>query len=211
MADRTDQRPLILHSIPLSGHCHRVELLLRMLGLPFETVPADADVRKSEAFRTRNPFGQIPVLEDGDLVLADSNAILVYLALRYDPERRWLPDDPVKAARVQRWLSVAAGEVAFGPARARLIVQFKAAFDHEAACRLATRLLGLMEEHLGRSPFLAGTEPTIADLACYSYVAHAPEGGIPLDPYPAVRAWLERVEALPGFKAMPRSPIPQAA
>ncbi|MFX5530246.1 glutathione S-transferase family protein, partial [Acinetobacter baumannii] len=75
---------------------------------------------KREPFLRLNPFGQIPVLDDNGTVIADSNAILVYLALRYDEAGRWLPRDAVKAAAVQRWLSVAAGEIAFGPARARL-------------------------------------------------------------------------------------------
>jgi glutathione S-transferase len=112
---------ITLYGMNLSGHCHRVELLLRMLNLPFryETVsPAD---RTSPRFLALNPLAQIPVLTDGDLVLADSNAILVYLALRYDSARTWFPGDPVIAARVQRWLSIAAGEIRFGPAMARVI------------------------------------------------------------------------------------------
>jgi glutathione S-transferase len=200
---------ITLHGTALSGHTHRVELLLRALGLAFDFVPAPADVRRTEAFRTSlNPLGQIPVLQDGDLTLADSNAILVYLAKRYAPESNWLPQEPVAAAQVQRWLSIAAGEVMHGPAIARLIAQFKFEDDPIRAERVAARLLAFMESHLAGRSFLAAEHPTLADLACYSYVAHAPEGGIPLDPYPAVRAWLARVEALPFFKPIPPSPIP---
>lgn len=207
----TTTATMILYGVPLSGHCHRVELLLRLLGLPYRTEAAGADVRSTEAFLAKNPFGQIPVLEDGDFVLTDSNAILVYLATRYDPERRWLPTDPVKAARVQRWLSVAAGEIAFGPAAARINALFKGNFDPEQSRRVAGRVLGWLEAHLTKARWLAGEDPTIADLAIYGYTAHAPEGGISLDPYPAVRAWLDRVEALPNFIGIPRSPLPQAA
>ncbi|HLI14182.1 MAG TPA: glutathione S-transferase [Alphaproteobacteria bacterium] len=201
---------ITLHGTPLSGHTHRVELLLLMLGLPYRLVPAPAEVRRSEAFRRRlNPLGQIPVLEDGELVLADSNAILVYLAKRYAPGGPWLPEEPVAASRVQRWLSIAAGEVMYGPATARMVAQWGMEGDPARAAVIAERFLRFMEAHLAERRYLAAEYPTIADLACYSYVAHAPEGGIALDPYPAVQAWLRRIEALPKFKAMPASPIPQ--
>src|SRR6202166_4262304 len=112
---------ITLHGTELSGHCHRVELMLRMLGLPYRYVEASAAVRSSPEFHQLNPLRQIPALQDGDLTLADSNAILVYLAKRYAPGSRWLPEEPVVAARVQRWLSIAAGQVMYGPATARMI------------------------------------------------------------------------------------------
>ncbi|KUL95406.1 glutathione S-transferase [Bosea sp. WAO] len=199
---------IILHGTVLSGHTHRVELLLRALGLEFDFVAAPAEIRRAEAFRTLNPLGQIPVLQDGDLTLADSNAIMVYLVRRYAPQSMWLPDEPVAAAQMQRWLSIAAGEVMHGPAAARMIAQFNFPDEPVRAERIASRLLSFMDGHLHDRSFLAAEHPTLADLACYSYVAHAPEGGIDLTPYPAVRAWLTRVEALPFFKPMPRSPLP---
>lgn len=202
------QAKITLHGTALSGHAHRVELLLRALGLAYDFVPAPAEVRRSEAFRKLNPLGQIPVLQDGDVTLADSNAILVYLAKRYAPQSDWIPQEPVAAAQMQRWLSIAAGEVMHGPAVARMIAQFGFADDPARAERIAARLLAFMEQHLASRSFLAAEHPTLADLACYSYVAHAPEGGIALDPYPAVQAWLRRVEALPFFKPIPPSPIP---
>jgi glutathione S-transferase len=201
---------IILHGIPLSGHVHRVELLLLALGLPYRLEPAPAEIRGSESFRALNPLRQIPVIEDGDLVLADSNAILVYLAKRYGAGTHWLPEEAVAAALVQRWLSIAAGEVMHGPAAARLITQFGVADDPARAGRIAAKLLSFMDAHLADRDFLAADQPTIADLACYSYVAHAPEGGIALAPYPHLRAWLGRVEALPFFKAMPASALPKA-
>ena len=202
---------LILHGLPVSGHVHRVELLLRMLGLPFTFVPAPAEVRASAAFRALNPLGQIPVLQDGELVVNDSNAILVYLAKRYAPGSDWLPDDPAGAAAVQRWLSIAAGELAFGPAKARANALWQVPADLVQAAAVAQRLLAFMERHLAAQPFLAAGHATVADLACYSYVAHAPEGGIDLAPYAALRAWLGRIEALPGFVALPASPLPASA
>lgn len=196
---------ITLYGTPLSGHAHRVALLLRMLGLPYETRDAPAEVRQTAAFLALNPLGQIPVLVDGDVVLPDSNAILVYLATRYDAAGVWYPADPVIAARIQRWLSIAAGEVRFGPATARVICAFGRPGDLAAAQSIALRLLTFMEGYLKGQNWLVHAAPTIADLACYSYIAHAPEGGISLDPYPELRAWLLRVEALPGFVRMPRS------
>lgn len=196
-----------LHRVPLSGHAHRVELMLSLLGLPFETVEVDlaGGAHKTPAFLAMNPFGQVPVIEDGEATLADSNAILVYLATRYDTSGRWLPRDPLGAAAVQRWLSVAAGELLNGPGLARVEVLFKRPRDPQRH-RLAARLFEVMEAHLAQQEWLAGTAPTIADIALYTYTAHAPEGGVSLQPYPRLRRWLARIEALPGFVGMRRSP-----
>ncbi len=199
---------IILHGTHLSGHVHRVELLLRMLDLPYTFAEAGADVRAGAAFRALNPLGQIPVLQDGELTLCDSNAILVYLCKRYAPGSAWLPEDAIGAAAVQRWLSIAAGEVMHGPASARAITLWKVPGDPARAAVIAQRLLAFMEAHLAGRSFLAAGHATIADLACYGYVAHAPEGGVALDGYPALHAWLKRVEALPAFVAMPDSPLP---
>lgn len=195
---------IILYGTALSGHTHRVELFLNLLGLAYRRIDAPAPVRKSAEFLGLNPLGQIPVLQDGAVVLADSNAILVYLAKRYAPGGAWLPEDPVGAARVQRWLSLAAGEIAYGPAKARISARFgDTGMPPALMQRLAGQALAFMESTLGRQDFLADATPTLADLACYAYIAHAPEGGIALDPYPQVRAWIARVQALPGFIAMP--------
>ncbi|RYF40783.1 MAG: glutathione S-transferase, partial [Comamonadaceae bacterium] len=124
---------------------------------------------------------------------------------------QWLPRDPLGAARVQRWLSVAAGQLAFGPAAARVIHLFKRPDDPAAAQARANRLFGLMEQELSAQPFLAGAQPTLADIAMYSYTVLAPEGGISLAPYPAIGRWLARIEALPGFVPMLRTPVGLAA
>lgn len=194
---------ITLHGMALSGHTHRVALMLNALGLRYAFVDSPKEVRASPTFLARNPLGQIPVLQDGDLTLADSNAILVYLARRYAPEGPWLPQDPVAAASVQRWLSIAAGEVMHGPAVARMIALFGLPDDPARAERIATRVLTFMDGHLAGRVFLAADHITIADLACYSYVAHAPDGGVTLAPYPNVRDWLARVEAQPWFQPMP--------
>ena len=195
--------PIKLYRNPLSGHAHRAELFLSLLDLPYTLIDVDlaAGQHKQPEFLTLNPFGQIPVIDDNGTVVADSNAILVYLATKYGDER-WLPRDPYGAARVQRWLSVAAGEVTHGPAAARVGKCFGFPVDMAAATKLAEGLFAVMERLLEAHPFLAGEGVTVADVACYSYIARAPEGGIDLGPYPMIRAWLARVEALPRFVPM---------
>lgn len=193
-----------LHYHPLSGHSHRAQLFLSLLGVPHELVTVDlkAGAHKAPAFVSLNPFGQVPVLEDNGVVISDSNAILVYLASRYDASGAWYPKDAIAAARVQQWLSVAAGLVAFGPAAARLVNVFGAKLDHERAKQIATGLFTVLERELSGRTFVTGDRATIADVALYSYIARAPEGDVSLAPYPAIGAWLRRIEALPGFVPM---------
>lgn len=205
-------RPIRLHTFALSGHAHRAELFLTLLGLPFERVDVNLvrGAQKRPEFLALNLFGKIPVIEDDGVVVADSHAILVYLALRYDGSGRWLPREPLAAAQVQRWLALSAGPLVNGAANARwATLTGKGATP--AMLEAAHQLLGQMEQHLADRDWLVGEAPTIADLALYTYTAHVPEGGVPLEPYPAVQAWLARVEALPGFVDLPRGAALQAA
>ncbi|MGY4526073.1 glutathione S-transferase family protein [Pseudomonas sp. UBA4617] len=200
--------PIKLYNFPKSGHAHRIELMLSLLNLPTELVLVDLakGAHKQPDFLALNPFGQVPVIDDNGTVIADSNAILVYLAKKYG-NGTWLPEEPAAAARVQRWLSVAAGPLAFGPAAARLVTVFGASFNTDEVITRAHTLLKVIDAELAKAPFLAGNTPTIADIANYSYIAHAPEGNVSLEPYANVRNWLARVEALPGFVPMPRTVI----
>lgn len=208
----TPSRPIRLYRHPLSGHSHRVGLFLSLLRLPTELVEVDLmkGAHKQPPFLELNAFGQVPVLDDNGTVVADSNAILVYLARAYGGDS-WLPTDAIRAAAVQRWLSVAAGQVAFGPAAARLITVFGAKLNPDEVIGRAHALLKVMDAELAQRAFLVGEAPTIADVACYTYVAHAPEGNVALSDYPSVRAWLARVEALPGFIPMQPTRIGLAA
>ena len=203
-------QPIRLYRSYLSGHCHRVELFLSLLGLPFKLVDVDlaAGAHKRPDFLAMTPFGQVPVIQDGEVTLADSNAILVYLARRYAADvEQWLPSDPLAAAHVQRWLSVAAGLLAFGPAYARVIQLFKSPASPDDAIARAHGLFKVMEQQLGKSAFLTASTPSLADVANYSYVACAPEGKVSLADYPQLRAWLTRMEALPRFLPMVKTPI----
>ncbi|MBB3394337.1 MULTISPECIES: glutathione S-transferase [unclassified Rhizobium] len=197
-----------LYSHPLSGHSHRAHLFLSLIGIDADVLQVDLAARehKSASFLALNPFGQLPVLEDGDVIISDSNAILVYLAKKYAPEG-WLPEEPAAAAAVQRWLSVAAGEIAYGPCAARLVTLFGAKFDTEEVIARAHRILQLIDDHLVDRDWIAASRPTIADVALYSYIARAPEGNVDRSAYRNVTAWLERIEALPGFQPFQKSPV----
>ena len=205
-------KPIRLYRHALSGHAHRVELFLSLLGLPCELIDVNMvrGAHKAPEFIAKNnPFGQVPVIEDGDIAIADSNAILVYLATRYDSTGHWLPRDAVAAARVQQWLSVAAGQLAYGPSMARFAVLFDGRLDLDRAQAIGRQLYDVLDGYLADRHYLFGDTPTIADIAIYSYTAHAPEGGVSLDPYGPVRAWLARIEALRGFVPMRSSATPK--
>jgi glutathione S-transferase len=196
-----------LYHFALSGHAHRAALFLSLAGIDHELVNVDlaAGAHKLPEFLALNAFGEVPVLDDDGTIIADSLAILVYLARKIGPSH-WLPCDPAREAEVQRWLSVAAGKIAYGACAARLITVFDAPFRAEEVIARAHATARVIEEVLGTSPWIAGTdEPTIADIALYSYIARAPEGNVTLTPYPRIGAWLRRIEHLPGFVPFART------
>lgn len=201
-----------LYHHPLSGHSHRARLFLSLINLPHELVEVDlmSGAHKTPDFLKMNPFGQVPVLDDDGEYVSDSNAILVYLAKKAG-RTDWLPDDLKSAAEVQRWLSVAAGEIAYGPAAARLVTVFGAKFNPDEVIGRAHAVLGKLETQLSDREWLVGERPTIADVAIYSYVARAPEGNVDLSTYPAVNRLLRRIEALPGFVDFIGTPVGLAA
>jgi len=200
-----------LYDFPLSGHAHRVRLMLSLLGLDYETVHVDlaAGEHKRGDFLALNPFGVVPVLVDGTTVLRESAAILVYLARTYGPE--WHAASPAEEAEVQAWLATATRDIPAAPGAARLVTVFNAALDHDALIKKSHELLATIDGHLEGREWLALERPTIADVAAYSYIAHAPEGLVALDDYANVLRWLANVRALPGFVAMPTTEIPTAA
>lgn len=200
---------ITLHRHALSGHSHRVELFLSILKLDANIVDVDLanGAHKEVSFLAKNSFGQVPVLEDGDVTLSDSNAILVYLASKYDNSETWLPNDIVDAANVQRFLSVAAGKVAYGPALARLVNVFGANLDKAAAITTAHGILSEIDNHLEGRDWLVTDNPTIADIANYAYIAHAPEGDVSLESYPNIQSWVSRVENFSGFVPMQLSAV----
>jgi glutathione S-transferase len=197
-----------LYYHPLSGHSHRVRLFLGLIGARHDLVEVDlgTGAHKKPEFLALNAFGQVPVLDDGGTIVTDSNAILVYLSKKL-ALTDWLPEAPAAAAAVQKWLSVAAGQIAYGPAAARLVTVFGAAFRPEEVIARAHALLAVVEAELSGRDFIAAASPTVADVALYSYIARAPEGNVDLQAYPKVRAWLARIEALPGFVEFRKTPV----
>jgi glutathione S-transferase len=201
-------RPIRLYRTPKSGHAHRVQLFLSLLALPCELIDVDmkSGQNRTPEYLAMNPFGQVPVIEDNGVVLYDSNAILVYLARTYGNER-WMPADIPGQVEVQQWFSIAAGPVFNGPCSARLVTLFGAPIDLDRAKGIAHKLFAILEPMFETRAFALGDHATVADVAAYTYIAHAPEGGIDLAPYPALRAWLARIEALPGFVPMVKSVV----
>lgn len=195
---------ITLYEFALSGNCHKIRLMLSLLGLEYQGITVNGSEReqKSTAFIKLNPFGQVPVLTDGDTVVRDSQAILVYLATRYGNET-WLPYDAVQMAEVTAWLFTAANEVAMGPNRLRLHFKFGRAINVDESQQIAANLLAILAARLEHYQWLATDHLTIADIAVYPYIALAPEGKIDLEPYPAVIGWMRRIQALPGYVGMP--------
>lgn len=193
-----------LYDLTLSGNCYKVRLFAALAGIEIDIVPVDflAGEHKREPLIGLNPWGELPVLVDGEVVLRDSQAILVYLATRYAPPG-WCPIEPEALAQVMQWLSTAANEVQNGPASARLIDKFGYPIDKADTLSRSARILPLLEAHLSKRDWLALARPTIADCAVMPYVALAPEGGVSLEPYPHIRRWIERIKGLPGFAPMP--------
>ena len=155
---------------------------------------------------------QRPVLDDDGAILRDSMAILVYLATKYDEQRNWLPEDAASAARVMEWLAFAASWIQYGVFTARAIVSFGISGNglphtfsgnvEEARLRGNTSLK-IIQQQLSRQDWLCGDAPTIADVACFPYIALAPMGDIALAPYPPVRNWIARFKSLSGYLDMP--------
>jgi glutathione S-transferase len=197
---------LKLHDREKSGNAYKIRLLLSFLDLPYERIPValkDGRNQVDSEYLQLNPRGQIPTLQDGDATLWGSTAILSYLALRYDKTEQWLPRDPVRFGQVMQWLELAQNEIQSGLFQARAIVQFGLAGDLQAAQRIAVLALDVLESRLRIEQWLAGPEPTIADIACFPYVALAAEGKVDVSPYPGVQRWIDELRSLDRFVGMP--------
>ncbi|MEL6401714.1 MAG: glutathione S-transferase [Cyanobacteria bacterium J06626_4] len=193
-----------LYGHEMSGNSYKVRLLLHLLNLDYEWVKVDLmkAEHKSPEYLALNPFGQVPLLVDGETRLADAQAILVYLARQYGGDE-WLPTEALPLAQVVRWLSTSAGEVRQGPENARLYHLFgRKTINVDRAYAQATTILTQLDQHLSQHAWLEFERPTIADVAVFPYVSLAPDGKVDLSPYPHVLAWLERVRQLPGFVPM---------
>ncbi len=202
---------ITLYDFELSGNCYKLRLMMSILGLDYDVVPVDffpGREHKSDWFLKLNPHGELPVLTDGDLVLRDSQAILIYLARKYDASGKWYPvDSPELMAEIEIWHDFA-NRITGTASAARLALGMSYGFDIAACQAGAHRLFRIMDEHLwfgereGRDWLAARDHPTTADIACFPYVALSEEGGISRQDYPAIRRWLDRVKRVPGFITM---------
>ncbi|KPK40854.1 MAG: glutathione S-transferase [Gammaproteobacteria bacterium SG8_47] len=193
-----------LYDFERSGNCYKVRLLLALLKLDYERVPVDlsaGDNFKPE-FLALNPRGQIPLLVDEDIRVWDSMAILVYLARHYGDES-WLPLVPERMAEVMQWLAVSENEILYGLAKARAIQLFARPGSLEESQLVGQSVLKIIDAQLSRQPWLCRDHVTIADIACFPYVALAPEGGFSLAPYSNIASWIERIKTLSGYIGMP--------
>jgi glutathione S-transferase len=199
-----------LYDRPTSGNSYKIRLLLSILRIDYQTIPVAVEGGRNTvdaAYLALNPRGQIPTLDDDGLLLWGSTAILFYIASRYDSRRQWLPVDLQKSAMVMQWLEFAQNECNTGLFLARAIRRFGYAGDLSAARRDGEKALKILESRLERHDWLAGADPTIADIACFPYAALGGEGGFDLSSRPAVRRWIARIIALDGFVGMPGIPV----
>jgi glutathione S-transferase len=195
-------RMITLYDHPRSGNCHKIRLFLSILGLPYQNVFVDvlSGVNHEHWFDQISALQQIPVLVDDGFTIQDSQAILVYLAKRYD--NLWFSDDPREAGQIVEWLSFAAKEIANGLQASRLFYIANEGINIEAAQREGRRVLAILERRFTDRRWLCLERPTIADIACFPYVALAPEGKLPLYEYKQVVAWVERIAGLDGYVPM---------
>lgn len=193
-----------LYDFELSGSCYKIRLLLNILGLPYEKLPVDFvnKEHKTEKYTALNAFGEIPIFEDGALRLRDAQAIMVYLATKYDASRQWYPDDAESKGLIGQWLATGGGEV-MNAAGARLVKILNYPLDLDRLHAGAHRVFKIMDDHLAKREFLELGRPTIGDIACFPYTALAGEGGIDMSPYKNVLTWVERMKRIPGFIPMP--------
>ncbi|WP_017316213.1 glutathione S-transferase family protein [Mastigocladopsis repens] len=193
-----------LYDFTLSGNCHKVRLMLSILNLEYESILVHLREfeQKSPEYLKLNPLGQVPVLVDGDTVIRDAQAILVYLARHYSKED-WLPTEAEAMSKVMQWLFTAACDIQQGIVATRAYHLFGRQVDIELATQKAHDTLKSINEHLVGKQWLELERPSIADIACFPYIGLVGDAKISLLDYPNVAAWIERVKQLPGYVGMP--------
>jgi glutathione S-transferase len=203
---------ITLYDYELSGNCYKLRLLMNFLKIQYKRVAVEfypGQEHKSDWFLKLNPLGQLPVIDDEGFVLRDAQAILVYLASRYDPHDLWYPRSaPILLGEIGQWLAFADG-ITTTASVARLHDGLFYDIDVAAARAGAHRLFRILDEHLWfreheRCDWICiAAHPTIADIACFPYVMLSDEGGISRQDYPAIRRWSDRFKRVSGFIVMP--------
>jgi glutathione S-transferase len=198
-----------LYDYELSGNCYKIRLFLSILGKSFDTQTVDfypGREHKSEAFLALNPLGQLPILEDAGQVLSGSDVILSHLAAQYDASHKWHPQN--LRGDISKWMQVA-DEITTTSSAARLHDTFFYDLNIDTARAGAKKVFRSLDEHLwfaeqrGHDWLVPAGHPTVADIACFPYVALSEEGGISRQDYPAIRRWCDRIKRIDGFLPMP--------
>lgn len=204
---------ITLYDVERSGNCYKIRLMLALLGIEYQKIPVNAAEKgeqKKPEFLKLNPRGQVPVLDDNGVIVWDTTAIFSYLGRKFGDDK-WFPIAPYGAARVMQWLAMAQDEIRYGLTRARSIRAYAARKPKkiptlfarqgnlDEAQALGREALRVLEHRLSNHEWLALDHPTIGDIACYPYTAMAPQGGLSLETYPGIQAWIMRIQHLPGY------------
>ncbi|WP_325894371.1 glutathione S-transferase family protein [Grimontia sp. NTOU-MAR1] len=193
-----------LYDLELSGNCYKVRLFCALNDIPLSIYAVDymAGEHKTDAFLKINPLGQIPALNDDGFIVRDSQAILIYIAQKHQL-LSWWPQDAKSQGEVMQWLSYASNEIARGPNDARLHDLFSVELDVGSARIKALQCAEILDDHLSENDWLVGDSPTIADIACFPYVALMHQGGVSGEQFEHVNRWMNAIKGLDRFITMP--------
>ena len=205
-----------VYDYALSGNCYKIRLFANILGVKYKKISVEfhpAAEHKSEVMLQISPAGTLPILKAGEMVLSATQAMLFWMAKTFDRSGTWWPndDDPIAQVTVLQWLGFS-GDLTATIGQARLNSLFRTPIDKAKVLDSSVNALRLLEAHLTEQSFLqekfiAGKYPTIADLACFPYVALSGDVGANLglehDSFPEIRNWIHEIKSLPGFIPMP--------
>jgi len=200
-----------LHGIDVSGNTYKVSLLLSILKIEYEFSKIDVvkQHHKSVDFLKLNPRGEFPVLQDGEITIWDSQAILIYLSRQYGGHHLY-PDRPAEMSHITQWLCVANNEIHHSLAKARAILKFSRPGNLKQCQLYASTVLNIINNHLSGREWIATEHFSLADIACYPYIALAEEGEISLRGYRHISHWIERMQNIDNYIEMPGLPFVSA-
>jgi glutathione S-transferase len=204
---------ITLYDFELDENCYKVRLTLAVLGASYRKVAVNMVPGREHlapALMALNPRGSLPILGDGEVVLSEAEAIMIYLARAYDDGNTWLPAEPEAHGLVAMWLQFAIRDL-HAAFLARRLAMFDEPGDEVALGLAARRAFRLMEDHMtarefDRAAWFVGDKPSLADLALFPAIALSRDFGIEHEAYPALRRWMRRVRTVPGFMTMPGIP-----
>ncbi len=196
-----------LYGHEISGNTYKAKLMMHILGVEYNVIQIDIANKqhKSEAYLKLNPRGEFPVLVDGENIIWDSQAILIYLARQYQESNsayNWYPESAAEMAQVTQWLTVANNEIFNSLAKSRVILKLGFEGDLLECQKKGRQVLRWLDRHLENNYWLANNSASIADISCYPYVALSEEGGFNLKPYTNILKWFGRIKAIQGYIPM---------